>query len=148
MIERFPHKITLSHPLFPPSFHCLTVNFPHVCLMTHNNIMSENVVSQVKFLEKKTEGTKAYIPLRRKNIRVESLRWLRPPTRKMCVIPNAKPQRESVEYRWRWVPNAKFLHWPCTFLFCVCRFHSRWVPFFSGIWALVFLLALGYTVPV
>ena len=25
------------------------------------------------------------------------------------------PQRESVEYRLRWVPNANFLHWPCTF---------------------------------
>ena len=24
-------------------------------------------------------------------------------------------QRESVEYRLRWVPNAKYLHWPCTF---------------------------------
>ena len=27
------------------------------------------------------------------------------------------PQRESVECRLRWVPNAKFLHWPCTFHF-------------------------------
>ena len=47
------------------------------------------------------------------------------------ALPNAKPQRESVEYR---VPNIKFSHWPCTFFWC--RFHSRWVPFFSGIWAL------------
>ena len=34
---------------------------------------------------------------------------------KICVTPNAKPQRESVEYRLRWVPNAKFSRWPCTF---------------------------------
>ena len=34
---------------------------------------------------------------------------------KICVTPNAKPQRESVEYRLHWVPNAKFMHWPCTF---------------------------------
>ena len=34
--------------------------------------------------------------------------------------PNAKPQRESVEYRLRWVPNAKFLRWACTFhIVCV-----------------------------
>ena len=39
---------------------------------------------------------------------------------KICVIPNANPQREQVEYRSRWVPNTKFLCWPCTFLFfCV-----------------------------
>ena len=25
------------------------------------------------------------------------------------------PQRESVEYRLRWVPNANFLRWPYTF---------------------------------
>ena len=62
---------------------------------------------------------------------------------KICVTPNANskicvtPQRhESVEYRLCWVPNATFLHWPCTFHFCVCRFHLRWVRFFSGIWAL------------
>ena len=30
------------------------------------------------------------------------------------------PQCESVEYRLRWVPNAKLLRWPCTFhVFCV-----------------------------
>ena len=27
------------------------------------------------------------------------------------------PQSESVEYRLRWVPNANFLRWPCTFHF-------------------------------
>ena len=32
---------------------------------------------------------------------------------KICVIPNAKPQRESVGCRLRWVPNATFLPWPC-----------------------------------
>ena len=34
---------------------------------------------------------------------------------KVCVTPNAKRQREPMEYRLRWVPDAKFLHWPCTF---------------------------------
>ena len=63
---------------------------------------------------------------------------------KIYVTPNAKTQREPMEYRLRWVPNAKFSHWPCTFLFCVCRFHSRWVPFFSGIWALLLLLRFRY----
>ena len=29
------------------------------------------------------------------------------------------PQRESVENRLRWVPNANFLRWPCTFHFFV-----------------------------
>ena len=36
---------------------------------------------------------------------------------KICVTPIANPQRESVEYRLRWVPNAQFSHWPCTFHF-------------------------------
>ena len=31
------------------------------------------------------------------------------------VTPDANPQRQSVEYRWRWVPNARFSRWPCTF---------------------------------
>ena len=35
----------------------------------------------------------------------------------ICVTPNANPRRQSVEYRWRWVPNANFLRWPCTFQF-------------------------------
>ena len=34
---------------------------------------------------------------------------------KICVTPDANPRRQSVEYRWRWVPNAKFLRWACTF---------------------------------
>ena len=76
---------------------------------------------------------KAYIPLRCKTIRVGSWRWLRPPTThfrirdtnmlvsknaKICFSPNANPQRESVEYRLRWIPNANFLRWPCTFHVC------------------------------
>ena len=35
----------------------------------------------------------------------------------ICVTPDANPRRQSVEYRWRWVPNANFLRWPCTFHF-------------------------------
>ena len=31
---------------------------------------------------------------------------------KICVSLNAKPQRKSVEYKLRWVPNANFLRWP------------------------------------
>ena len=78
-------------------------------------------------------NTQAYIPLRRKNIRVGSWCWLGPPTPqfcvtytnmlvsknakicitpdtkpKICVTPNAKPKCKSVEYRLRWVPNANF----------------------------------------
>ena len=34
---------------------------------------------------------------------------------KICVTPNTKPQREPMEYMLRWVPNATFSHWPCTF---------------------------------
>ena len=44
---------------------------------------------------------------------------------KICVSPNAKPRRQSVEYRWRWV----FWHWPCIFHVyfmyiscCLCTF--------------------------
>ena len=97
---------------------------------------------------------KAYIPLRRKTIRVRSLRWLRPPAPqfrigdtnmlasknakicltpnakpKICVTPNANPPRESVEYRLHGVPNAKFLRWPCTFLFFCVEFIRVWSRF-------------------
>ena len=64
------------------------------------------------------------------NSRVGASHWSRPPTQefhvrdmlvsknaKICVTPNANPQRQQVEYRSRWVPNAKFPRWPCTFLF-------------------------------
>ena len=83
----------------------------------------------------RVEIGKAYIPLRRITICVGSLCWLRPQTPqfrvgdtnmlvskndKICVTPNANPQCESVEYRLRWVPNAKFSCWPCAFHFhCV-----------------------------
>ena len=47
---------------------------------------------------------------------------------KFFASPNAKPQRRSVEYRLRWVPNAKLLRWPCTFhVFCV-DFICVWYP--------------------
>ena len=35
---------------------------------------------------------------------------------KICVTLNANPQSKQVEYRSQWVPNAKFLRWPYTFL--------------------------------
>ena len=47
---------------------------------------------------------------------------------KICITPNANPQREQVEYRSCWVPKTKFSRWPCTFLFFLCWFHLRWVP--------------------
>ena len=44
---------------------------------------------------------------------MRNIKFALPPTRK-------KKQRESVEYRLRWVPNANFSHWPCSFHdFCV-----------------------------
>ena len=40
--------------------------------------------------------------------------------KKMCVSPDAKPQRQPVEYRLRWVPGVGSLCWACTFhIFCV-----------------------------
>ena len=82
----------------------------------------------------------AYIPLRRKTIRVGSWRWIRPSTpqfhvgytnmlvskntkicviphakHKICITPNAKPQCEPMENRLRWVPNAEISHMPCIF---------------------------------
>ena len=48
------------------------------------------------------------------------------------ALPNANfsrhPQSESVEYRLRWVPNANFSRWACTFhIFCV-DFICIWWP--------------------
>ena len=40
--------------------------------------------------------------------------------------PNAKPKRESVEYRLPWVPNAKFLRWACTFHVVCVNFICVW----------------------
>ena len=78
-------------------------------------------------------NSKQYFPLRRKtnfggltqreNLR---LRYLHVGTKnakicrdpnakhKICVSPNVKPQREPMEYRLPWVPNAKLLRWACT----------------------------------
>ena len=47
---------------------------------------------------------------------------------KICFTPNANPQRESVEYRLRWVPNAKFSHWQCTFHYFCVDFICVWWP--------------------
>ena len=53
---------------------------------------------------------------------------------KICVSPNAKPQRQSVEYRLSWLVLGMYIS---CFL---CRFHLRLVPnanpISSGIWAL------------
>ena len=57
---------------------------------------------------------------------------------KICVTPNAKPKRKSVEYRLRWVPNANFSSWPCTFyvFFVLISFAlgTQRKRVFSGIW--------------
>ena len=83
--------------------------------------------------------SKAYIPLRRKTLHVGVWRWGTPPTREFCIkytnmlvskdaktsicaTPNTKPQREPMEYRWHWVPNARGQRWPC-------RFHVVCTPF-------------------
>ena len=34
---------------------------------------------------------------------------------KICITPNVNPQRKQVEYRWRWVPNARGWRWACGF---------------------------------
>ena len=59
----------------------------------------------------------------------QTLKFASPPTQ-ICVCPMAKPQREPMEYRLRWVLNANFLHWAMYISFFWCRFHSRWLPFF------------------
>ena len=65
---------------------------------------------------------------------------------KICVTPDANPRRQSVEYRGRWVPNARFSRWPCTFhvvyVNFICVGHPTQTSFFSGIWALVDIPAL------
>ena len=44
------------------------------------------------------------------------------------VLPDAKPKSKPVEYRLCWAPNAKLLHWPCTFhVYCV-DFICVWCP--------------------
>ena len=63
---------------------------------------------------------------------------------KICFSPDAKPQRQPVEYRLRWVPGVESLRWACTFhIFCVdfiCCCVADANEAFSGIWALHFAL--------
>ena len=67
------------------------------------------------------------------------LKRLKVAKNKNCVTSNAKPQRKPMEYRLRWVPDAKFSRWACTFHVFYVNFMC-WAPnanlFFSGIWAL------------
>ena len=56
-------------------------------------------------------------------IRVGNTNMLVSKNAKICITPNAEPQHESVEYRWRWLPNTKFSRWPC-------RFHVFYPVFF------------------
>ena len=59
------------------------------------------------------------------------------------------PQRESVEYRLRWVPNANFLRWPCTFhIFCedfICVGYPTRTPFPVELWALCLSLSSDFS---
>ena len=94
---------------------------------------------------------KAYIPLRRKTIRLRYWRWLGPPTPQFCVtytnmlvsknektldanfaLPKTKPKRKSVEYRLHWVPNVNFSRWPCTFHFFGVDFIHDGFHFFAS----------------
>ena len=50
---------------------------------------------------------------------------------KICTTPNAKPQRQSLEYRLDWVPNIKSSRWPCTFLFLLVLISFALGPVFS-----------------
>ena len=96
-------------------------------------------------------SSKAYIPPERKIPGVGGWRWAMPPTPEfcmeiptcwyilalpptpitdaspnICVTPDANPRRQSVEYRWRWVPN--------TTLFRVGHVHFMlFMPFFSAL---------------
>ena len=49
------------------------------------------------------------------------LNFALPPTRKLKF---ANPQRKQVEYRWRWVPNARGWRWLCRF-HVVCLIFGR-----------------------
>ena len=104
--------------------------------------------------------SKVPFPLRLKTICVGSWRWLTPPMpqfcigytnklvsknakicvtpntkHKICVTSNTKPQCDPMEYRLRWVPNAKFLHRQLTFVFLDVKFIRVGFRFFSEIWA-------------
>ena len=46
---------------------------------------------------------------------------------KICVSPDAKPRRQSVEYSWRWVPTQMLVL--AMYISCfLCRFHLRLYP--------------------
>ena len=91
--------------------------------------MALSVQATKKSLMEYRPRLKAYIPLQRKTIHGGSWRWHRPPTPQFrvgdtnmlvskiakitfpptpnlkFVLPNENPQRDSVEYRLRWVPQ-------------------------------------------
>ena len=85
----------------------------------------------------------AYIPLRCKNIGLDPQFCVRysnmlvsknakiclPPNAKhiISVTPNAKSQREPMEYRLRWSPMQNVRAGQVHFMF-LCSFHPRWLP--------------------
>ena len=50
---------------------------------------------------------------------------------KMCITSNANAQCEQVEYRLRWVPDAKSSRWPCTFHFLLVSISFAMGPVFQ-----------------
>ena len=55
-------------------------------------------------------------------LRWEILRYL---TQKIVLLHDLT---QKIPTCWYFLRDANFLRWPCTLLFCVCRFHSRWWP--------------------
>ena len=98
-------------------------------------------------------GQPVYPCIGRKTIDVGYWRWLGPPTPQFCVThtnmlvsknakkklasPNAKPQRETMEYRLCWAPNCNILALCMYISCCLCQFHLSLVAnanaVFSGI---------------
>ena len=56
---------------------------------------------------------------------------------KICVTPNAKPKCKPYQWNIGCVGSPTKIYGLVMYIsFCLCRFHSRWIPFFSGIWAI------------
>ena len=60
-----------------------------------------------------------------RKIRAGNINMLVSKNAKICATPKANPQLKQVNYLLRWVPNAKFLCWACTFyIVCVNFVHA------------------------
>ena len=115
LLEKFWKLLSLYSTAMPPSSRwCLALgNTPTYNLVTYTNMLV-------------SKNTKICVTPDAKH--------------KICITPKAKPQRKSVEYRLRWVPNSNFLRWPSTFFgVYFIRVGSR----FSVEYGLKFYLADG-----